>query len=66
LVRDLADLYYLKASQLSKLEGLAEKSAANLVAAIEKVKATRCTGFSLDSASALSGRRLPGCWQSIF
>ncbi|MGB3915676.1 MAG: NAD-dependent DNA ligase LigA [Dethiobacteria bacterium] len=38
LVRDLADLYYLKASQLSKLEGLAEKSAANLVAAIEKSK----------------------------
>ena len=38
LVRDLADLYDLNAGQLEPLERMAEKSAANLVAAIEKSK----------------------------
>ncbi len=38
LVRNLADLYYLNAGQLEPLERMAEKSAANLVAAIEKSK----------------------------
>lgn len=38
LVRELADLYYLDAGQLEPLERMAEKSAANLTAAIEKSK----------------------------
>ncbi len=38
LVRSVADLYYLEVSQLAPLERLAEKSASNLVAAIEKSK----------------------------
>ncbi len=38
LVHDLADLYYLNAEQLEPLERMAEKSAANLIAAIEKSK----------------------------
>lgn len=36
LAGDVADLYYLTAEQLSPLERLAEKSAANLIAAIDK------------------------------
>lgn len=39
LVVDVADLYYLQASRLEPLERMAEKSAANLVAAVEKSKA---------------------------
>ncbi len=38
LARNLSDLYYLNAAQLAPLERLAEKSASNLVAAIEKSK----------------------------
>ena len=39
LVRTAADLYYLKAEELAKLERMGEKSAENAVAAIEKSKA---------------------------
>ncbi len=39
LVHDAADLYLLRADQLGELEGFAELSAANLVAAIEASKA---------------------------
>jgi len=38
LVRDLADLYYLKAEDLVQLERLGKKSAANLLEAIERSK----------------------------
>ncbi|MEW5783821.1 MAG: NAD-dependent DNA ligase LigA [Bacillota bacterium] len=38
LVRDTADLYSLQAAQLEPLERLAEKSAENLVAAVQKSK----------------------------
>ena len=39
LVRDVADLYYLKKDELLELERMAEKSVSNLLAAIEKSKA---------------------------
>ena len=45
LVRTPADLYQLNAADLAQLEGLAEKSAANLVAAIEKSKHTTFDRF---------------------
>jgi len=38
LVEDVGDLYYLRSEQLTGLERIAEKSASNLVAAIEKSK----------------------------
>ncbi|HZC18403.1 MAG TPA: NAD-dependent DNA ligase LigA, partial [Rubrobacteraceae bacterium] len=38
LIKDVADIYELKAEQLEPLEGFAEKSAANLVRAIERSK----------------------------
>ncbi|MDP2730441.1 MAG: NAD-dependent DNA ligase LigA [Dehalococcoidales bacterium] len=38
LVRDVADLYYLKKEDLLKLERMAEKSASNIIEAIEKSK----------------------------
>jgi len=38
LVRDFADLYHLRAEQLAGLERMAAKSAANVVAAIERSK----------------------------
>lgn len=38
LVRDVADLYYLKAEQLLPLEGFAEKRVSNLLSAIEASK----------------------------
>jgi len=38
LLRDVADFYYLKAEHLLDLEGFAEKSVANLLAAIEASK----------------------------
>ncbi|MBN1476030.1 NAD-dependent DNA ligase LigA [Candidatus Sumerlaeota bacterium] len=39
LIHDIADLYHLTAPQLAALERMAEKSAANLVAALERSKA---------------------------
>ncbi len=39
LVRDLADIYYLRQESLAKLEGFAEKRAENLLQAIEGSKA---------------------------
>jgi DNA ligase (NAD+) len=38
LVKDVADLYYLKATDLSKLERLGDKSADNIIKAIERSK----------------------------
>ena len=45
LVRNVADLYALKAAQLSELERLGEKSARNLVSAIEQSKARSLRRF---------------------
>ena len=44
-VRNLADLYDLSREQLAELERMGEKSAANLLAALEKSKATRLDRF---------------------
>lgn len=41
LIKDLADLYYLKAEDLLPLEGYAEKSVANLLASMEASKNQR-------------------------
>jgi DNA ligase (NAD+) len=38
LVRDVADLYYLKQEQLAGIEGMGEKSAQNLISAIDSSK----------------------------
>ncbi len=38
LIRDMADIYYLKAEDIEKLDRMGEKSAANLIAAIERSK----------------------------
>jgi DNA ligase (NAD+) len=38
LIRDSADIYHLKAEQIAQLEGFGEKSAENLIRAIEKSK----------------------------
>lgn len=45
LVRDIADLYELKKEDLLSLEGFAEKSAQNLLTAIEKSKQTTFPRF---------------------
>ncbi|MGB9713127.1 MAG: NAD-dependent DNA ligase LigA [Dissulfurimicrobium hydrothermale] len=45
LVREVADLYTLKLSDLTSLERFAEKSARNLLAAIEKSKKTTLARF---------------------
>ncbi len=38
LIKDIADIYCLKAEDISSLEGLGEKSASNILSAIEKSK----------------------------
>ncbi|MGB9823788.1 MAG: NAD-dependent DNA ligase LigA [Candidatus Hydrothermia bacterium] len=45
LVKDVADLYYLKKWQLMTLEGFADKSAQNLIDEIEKSKKTTLARF---------------------
>ena len=45
LIHNVADLYVLKVEQLSKLERMAEKSAQNLIDALEKSKATTLERF---------------------
>jgi DNA ligase (NAD+) len=45
LVRELPDLFGLRAEQLVELEGFAEKSAGNLVAAIEKARRAELQRF---------------------
>ncbi len=44
-IRNVADLYSLKKEQLAGLERMGEKSAANLIAALEKSKTTRLDRF---------------------
>ncbi len=45
LIRDVSDIYHLQMEQLLKLERMAEKSAANLINAIEKSKQTTLPRF---------------------
>lgn len=45
LIHDIADLYQLNIDQLSKLDRMAEKSAKNLVVALEKSKETTLARF---------------------
>jgi DNA ligase (NAD+) len=64
LIEDVADLYALSAEQLAALERMGEKSAANLVAALEKSKDARLESVSCSPwASARWGRPRRGCWR---
>jgi DNA ligase (NAD+) len=45
LIRNVSDIYYLQTEQLLKLERMAEKSATNLINAIEKSKQTTLPRF---------------------
>ncbi len=45
IIRDVPDLYYIRKSDLLSLEGFAEKSAENLLSAIEKSKHTTLARF---------------------
>ncbi len=45
LIRDVADLYYLRQEQLETLERMGKKSAQNLLAALEKSKKTTLARF---------------------
>ncbi len=45
MINDVADLYALKAEQLVAMERMGEKSAANLIASLEKSKATTLAKF---------------------
>ena len=49
LIRDAADIYYLKAEDIAELERMGEKSAANLISAIEvsKSRGLDCLLFAL-------------------
>ena len=49
LIRDVADIYYLKADDIAGLERMGDKSASNLIAAIEasKTKGLDCLLFAL-------------------
>lgn len=69
LAGDLADLYDLEASQLSPLDRLAEKSAANLVDAIEKSKSNPLHrllfGFGIRFVGEKASRLLAEHFQSM-
>jgi len=58
LVRDLADLYYLKKEDLVKLERMADKSAQNIIDAIEKSKKTTLARFIYALGIRLVGEHL--------
>lgn len=69
LIRDAADLYGLTAEQLEGLEGFAEISARNLVAAIEASKARPFAkvlfGLGIDGIGEVNARNLAARFRSI-
>ena len=62
LVKNPADIYNLRAPDVAALDKMGEKSAENLLQAIEASKHSRCPGCSLPSASAMWGRKPDRCW----
>jgi DNA ligase (NAD+) len=66
LIGDFADLYRLKdkRDELIGLERMAEKSADNILNAIDKSRANHCPASSTHWASATSVGRPPNCWQN--
>ncbi|MGB5163287.1 MAG: NAD-dependent DNA ligase LigA [Thermoanaerobaculia bacterium] len=69
LVRQLPDLFDLKAEQLQELEGFAEKSATNLVAGIRSASRTDLarflTGLGIPEVGAAVARQLARHFRSI-
>jgi len=69
LIKDAADLYGLTAEALSKLERFAEKSASNIVAALEKSKSRSLDrlifGLGIRMVGASSARDLAGAVDDI-
>ena len=65
LVKDVADLYSLKKEELLKLERMGEKSADNIIAAIESSKNGRWPGSSTPWAYAMSAARWRRSWPRI-
>ena len=61
LVRTPGDLYRLEAQSVAQLERMGQKSAENLIAAIEKSK-SRDLSCCSPSVSVRWGKRRPRCW----
>ena len=64
LIKHFIDLYKLKKEQLLELPRFAEKSAQNLIDAIEKSKKTTLSRFLLPSALSMSANTRPSSLQS--
>jgi DNA ligase (NAD+) len=72
LINSIADLYTLQADQLSSLERMGGKSAANLVAALDQSRATTLPRFiyalgirEVGEATALSLAQYFGSWEAL-
>jgi DNA ligase (NAD+) len=66
LVTDVADIYYIKKDQLIALERMADKSAQNIIDAIEKSKTKPLSKFLYALAFAMWVRPLRKTSPSIF
>ena len=64
LVRSPADLYRLTFEQVVVLEGFAELSTRNLLAAIEPASGRPWRASSMPSAFPMSARKPPSCWRA--
>ncbi|MEZ5476341.1 MAG: helix-hairpin-helix domain-containing protein [Thiolinea sp.] len=65
LIRHVDDLYRLQAEQLAALERMGEKSADNLVKALDKSKATTLERFIFALGIREVGKPPPSCWRAI-
>jgi DNA ligase (NAD+) len=65
-VREPADLYGLTADRLALLERMGEKSAANLIAALEHSKLTTLARFVFALGIARSARPRRSCWRNTW
>jgi DNA ligase (NAD+) len=65
VVRVLPDLYRLGLSSLAALDRMAEKSAQNVLAALENPRAPRCSAFCLAWAFRNVGESTARIWPSI-
>jgi DNA ligase (NAD+) len=69
LIHDIGDLYYLKASQVAPLPGMGEKSASNLIRAIEESKNRSLDrlifGLGIEYVGSTVARLLTRYYQSL-
>jgi DNA ligase (NAD+) len=65
LVKDAADIYYLTKEQLTGLERMGEKSAANVINSIAASKGRSLSRVIFASAYPASGTKLQICFRSI-